>query len=173
MTVTVLQLDHFAADPLVDPMLEVLMAPGDPPAALGLLELLAQARPAWHAQAACADVVGVDFFPPAGAAWEPAARLCSACDVQPACLAWAAGQGTALAGVWGGSSARERRRAGGDPVALAAMVEPRLDQLRRSRAITSARVVCVDCGDGDHGVDDRGRCLRCAARVARIAAEEG
>jgi hypothetical protein len=48
------------------------------------------------------------FFPAPRETSETAVSLCRACDVQGACLAWALDTGDCH-GVWGGTTARERR----------------------------------------------------------------
>lgn len=74
-----------------------------------LLELLA-ARPDWHADAACVDA-GLDvFFPGRGESPAPARQMCAGCPVRDECLEYAlAVPGDDPVGIWGGTSARERR----------------------------------------------------------------
>lgn len=48
------------------------------------------------------------FFPAPSESPEPAVETCHTCPVQGACLAWALNVGD-LHGVWGGTTARERR----------------------------------------------------------------
>jgi len=48
------------------------------------------------------------FFPAPSEPADPAIELCRSCPVQGACLAWALEAGD-LHGVWGGTTARERR----------------------------------------------------------------
>lgn len=69
-----------------------------------LLEALL-ARPAWHARAACRGVGPSLFFADDA---EAAQDTCAGCPVRLECAE--AGQ-KEPAGVWGGTSARERRRA--------------------------------------------------------------
>jgi WhiB family redox-sensing transcriptional regulator len=49
------------------------------------------------------------FFPEKGGAVTEARRICAGCEVRPECLAWALAQPEQLAGVWGGTTERERR----------------------------------------------------------------
>lgn len=65
--------------------------------------------PAWHDDAACAGS-DANFFPQKGGDVRPAKAVCAACPVRSACLSWALDQGVRLVGVWGGTTARERRR---------------------------------------------------------------
>ena len=62
--------------------------------------------PAWHEDAMCKLYPSVSFFPERGESSGPAKAVCAECTVRAECAA--AGQGEA--GVWGGTSARERRR---------------------------------------------------------------
>jgi WhiB family transcriptional regulator, redox-sensing transcriptional regulator len=63
-------------------------------------------RPAWHAFALCRGQGVEAFFLPKGADVRPTKALCASCPVQGPCLD--AGRGEA--GIWGGTSERERRR---------------------------------------------------------------
>lgn len=67
----------------------------------------------WRTDAACADiplsVVDQIFFPKQGGTTHQAKAVCARCPVRAECLAWAVADPD-LAGVWGGTSARERRR---------------------------------------------------------------
>jgi WhiB family transcriptional regulator, redox-sensing transcriptional regulator len=174
VTLTLVNLDTYASDEPIDPLLELLMAAGDNDPLLDLVSHLKGSRPAWHADALCHETPGVNFFPERGEPTAPAVAVCSRCIVQPECLAWAAPQTTvALVGIWGGSSHRDRRAAGGDVAVLAARVIPKLEAARRARMVTSTRDVCLGCGTSRHALDDDHRCQWCAARAARIAAEAG
>lgn len=76
-----------------------------------LLEELATARPAWHAQAACAGADPALFFPERQDPTEPARALCRSCPVADDCLAEALRfTERDCPGIWGGTSARERRQ---------------------------------------------------------------
>lgn len=70
-------------------------------------------RPAWHARAACRGQVDT-MFPGRGVSIDAARALCDACPVFDDCEAdideAAKIIGTALAGIWAGTSARDRRR---------------------------------------------------------------
>src|ERR1700749_3602265 len=70
-------------------------------------------RSDWRDGAACLHTDPELFFPvsttrpPLGQVHEPK-RICQASPVQPPCLAWALRQGIST-GVWGGTTAEERR----------------------------------------------------------------
>lgn len=75
-----------------------------------LLELLAQQRPVWHAHAACRDESPDAFF--ADGRHPDAARAlaaCARCPVRDICLASALAD-PSVDGIWGGTTARQRRR---------------------------------------------------------------
>jgi WhiB family redox-sensing transcriptional regulator len=63
----------------------------------------------WMLEAHCRGVDPDKFFPTDGAGVEAIQRMCSACPVQTECLEYALFNRIEL-GVWGGVSARERRR---------------------------------------------------------------
>ena len=67
-------------------------------------------RPPWHADGLCQEHPEVSWFPGRSESPEPAKALCRACLVRGECQTWAAGQGPALQGVWGGLSDNDRRR---------------------------------------------------------------
>ncbi len=62
----------------------------------------------WRARGACRTVDPETFFPPRNEPAESAIALCGTCEVQGPCLAWAVRRGDCH-GVWGGTTARERR----------------------------------------------------------------
>ncbi|HLU45788.1 MAG TPA: WhiB family transcriptional regulator [Natronosporangium sp.] len=64
--------------------------------------------PAWRTRGACQSVDPETFFPAPSEPVDAAMALCRTCPVQGACLAWALQAGD-LHGVWGGTTARERR----------------------------------------------------------------
>ena len=64
-------------------------------------------RPAWHRDAACRGYADL-FFPTRGQAIEPAKAICARCLVRDECLAAALEMGDG--GVWGGTSASERKK---------------------------------------------------------------
>jgi len=67
-------------------------------------------RPAWHRDAACRGHTDL-FFPIRGQATEPAKAICATCLVRDECLAAALEMGDGgPVGVWGGMSARERKK---------------------------------------------------------------
>lgn len=85
---------------------------GDPAELLDARVLLTELidRPAWMADALCREHPGVTFFLERGEDARPAKAICSSCLVRDECLAYAIDQGSALHGIWGGASDRERRR---------------------------------------------------------------
>ena len=105
-------------------------APDDPlpltadPAGMvdALDELLAAiARPAWHREAACRGQGTAGWFPARGAPTQPAKAVCHGCPVRSECLAVGLEQpGWGDAGIWGGTSARERRQLRKSPMGDAA-----------------------------------------------------
>jgi WhiB family redox-sensing transcriptional regulator len=72
-----------------------------------LLELLTRGRPAWHADAACAEHPDVSFFPARGEDHRPAKAICARCLVRAECLAFGIEEPE---GLWGGLGWQERRR---------------------------------------------------------------
>jgi WhiB family transcriptional regulator, redox-sensing transcriptional regulator len=76
--------------------------------------LRALGRPQWYSEAACKGQPVELFFPVRGESAQPAKEICSSCPVKEPCADYAAGTqvaGQPIHGVWGGMSARERRRA--------------------------------------------------------------
>ncbi|MBB5871775.1 hypothetical protein F4553_005154 [Allocatelliglobosispora scoriae] len=63
---------------------------------------------AWRTRGVCQSVDPETFFPAPTEAADAAIELCGKCVVQGACLAWALEVGDCH-GVWGGTTARERR----------------------------------------------------------------
>jgi WhiB family transcriptional regulator, redox-sensing transcriptional regulator len=63
---------------------------------------------AWRTRGACQTVDPETFFPAPSEPADAAIALCRSCPVQGSCLAWALQAGD-LHGVWGGTTARERR----------------------------------------------------------------
>jgi WhiB family transcriptional regulator, redox-sensing transcriptional regulator len=64
--------------------------------------------PAWRTRGRCQSVDPELFFPAPSEPVDAAVALCRICPVQGSCLAWALQAGD-LHGVWGGTTARERR----------------------------------------------------------------
>jgi len=64
--------------------------------------------PSWRTRGVCNGVDPETFFPAPSEPADAAVALCRRCDVQGACLAWALDVGDCH-GVWGGTTARERR----------------------------------------------------------------
>lgn len=65
-------------------------------------------RPAWWRHAACNGVDPDLFFPEIGGNATYAQKICATCVARPACLQYAIDNGEKY-GVWGGTTARERR----------------------------------------------------------------
>lgn len=63
---------------------------------------------AWRTRGACQAADPETFFPAPLEAADAAVQLCGRCPVSGACLAWALSVGDCH-GVWGGTTARERR----------------------------------------------------------------
>lgn len=85
--------------------------PGDaPPDLADLLAELAQ-RPDWHAHAACRGMGTDAFFPVRGQSLGPALETCDICTVKAECLAAdLAHLPVNRHGIWGGTSAKARRK---------------------------------------------------------------
>ena len=82
-------------------------------AAPGLEDLIAAVaanRPAWHADALCREHPEVSWFVERGEPLEPAKDICSRCLVLAECTSWALDQDQSLAGIWGGTTAPQRKR---------------------------------------------------------------
>jgi len=65
----------------------------------------------WHDQARCV-ILGLDpnfFFPMQGVPAGPAKEVCTHCQVRSTCLEFAVAHGDKF-GIWGGMSARDRKR---------------------------------------------------------------
>lgn len=65
--------------------------------------------PEWFANAACIGVDLAMFFPASDNDAGEARKVCARCPIRQGCLQWALDQ-REPAGVWGGHTARERRR---------------------------------------------------------------
>jgi WhiB family transcriptional regulator, redox-sensing transcriptional regulator len=63
----------------------------------------------WKLQGLCREVDPDTFFPDVGESTRPAKFVCRRCKVQTECLEYALENEEAF-GVWGGMSARERRK---------------------------------------------------------------
>lgn len=70
---------------------------------------LPDALPEWQRWGACQYTDPEAFFPNKGESPEPAQRVCVRCEVRPECLEWAL-ETDQMHGVWGGLTARQRRR---------------------------------------------------------------
>lgn len=89
---------------------EIVVAFDTDAAYRALVERFATARPAWHAEAACAGAELDVFFPPLGRSAREAKAVCSGCPVRVQCLDEALVDPDLDHGVRGGLSARERTR---------------------------------------------------------------
>lgn len=67
-----------------------------------------QRDPAWRTRGVCQNVDPETFFPAPSEPADAAIALCRTCEVQGPCLAWALEVGDCH-GVWGATTARERR----------------------------------------------------------------
>jgi WhiB family redox-sensing transcriptional regulator len=65
-------------------------------------------RPGWMKRGACRGVDRSEFFPSLGGTTTKARAICAVCPVRQECLEYALAD-TELAGVWGGTSERERK----------------------------------------------------------------
>ena len=65
-------------------------------------------RPSWHNDAACRGQPAVNFYPVRGETAAPALAICAGCRVREECLA--EGVSHNERGVWGGSTAHQRRQ---------------------------------------------------------------
>jgi WhiB family redox-sensing transcriptional regulator len=88
----------------------------EPPTGVSLIELALGAGyrfgdQRWRLHAACASVDPEVFLPTRGEPFGEALSYCCRCEVRAACLQAAFDLGQRAVGVWGGTSARERRDA--------------------------------------------------------------
>jgi WhiB family transcriptional regulator, redox-sensing transcriptional regulator len=65
-------------------------------------------KPEWMEKAACRGEPSSLFFPPSGVVSKRARSICSSCEVQVQCLAYAMATPD-LVGTWGGTSQRARK----------------------------------------------------------------
>jgi WhiB family redox-sensing transcriptional regulator len=84
--------------------LEALMAGKDLPTVAEIVH-----PPPWHTDAECRRHPELTWFPTLSYQAAPAKRVCAACPVRVECLAYAISKSD-LDGIWGGLSAKERRR---------------------------------------------------------------
>lgn len=90
---------------------EELTYHGDPADVLDALAELLEGRPWWHTYAACRGLGATPWFPRRGDSTDDAKAVCSGCSVREDCLESALRQSSSDDhGVWGGTSARERKR---------------------------------------------------------------
>ncbi|GAA2159199.1 MULTISPECIES: WhiB family transcriptional regulator [Glycomyces] len=64
----------------------------------------------WMKRAACEDMNTNMFFPDKAEDEGPARAVCSQCTVAQQCLQYALAQNTSLAGIWGNTNKRQRKR---------------------------------------------------------------
>lgn len=76
-------------------------------AGIGLHDLIDNARPRWHRDAAWLEHPEVNFFPGRGGSSREARAVCASCLVRDECLRFATEN--AEEGIWGGTSLSERR----------------------------------------------------------------
>jgi WhiB family redox-sensing transcriptional regulator len=95
----------------------------------------------WYKAATCREADPDLFFPERGQSAEPAKEICAECPVLNLCLEWALDQGD-LAGIWAGTTRRERRKLkrGEEPAASEAskrdLVQKQEQKRRRRLAST-------------------------------------
>lgn len=73
-----------------------------------LEDLLARHRPAWMADAACAEHPVAMFFPERGESLVPALEVCRRCLVLAECREWALASGAPEYGILAGMSGKQR-----------------------------------------------------------------
>ena len=73
------------------------------------LDDLAQ-RPEWMERGACRDTRSDLFFPERGASTRQAKEMCRGCSVRQECIRYAMDATEEMAGIWGGTSARDRAK---------------------------------------------------------------
>lgn len=95
---------------------------------------------AWRTKGVCQTVDPETFFPVPMAPADVAIGLCGRCPVAGACLAWALSVGDCH-GVWGGTTARERRA-----MLVAWRTEERAEELPFAEMMPSTEVV-VSAGE--------------------------
>ena len=84
---------------------------GPAPSLEDLVGALLASRPPWMRDALCAEShPGVTFFPERGQPLGPAKDICARCLVLAECTSWALDQDQSLAGIWGGTTAPQRKR---------------------------------------------------------------
>ena len=101
-----------------------------------LLELYSQ--PPWAKDGLCKEYPKVNFFPGQGGAVEPAKSICAQCIVRAECLAWAVERDEA--GIWGGTSQKERRMLG--RALRTAHALPRFAMSASAAALCDGRMLC-------------------------------
>ncbi|MEC3995065.1 WhiB family transcriptional regulator [Actinacidiphila sp. DG2A-62] len=125
----------------------------------------------WRLQAACADEDPELFFPEhsGGQQARDAKAVCATCPVEAECRAWAMQVGVEY-GVWGGTSAADRRHQGVKPVRMERQVKPCGTQAAYDRHIKRGEPVDDECREANRL---RQAARRAAKKAAAAAAESG
>jgi Transcription factor WhiB len=91
---------------------EVAGYSGDPAELVEALSELLGERPWWHERAACRGQGASRWWPGRGKSLAPLKAICAGCPVQAECRRSALERRGCLdgGGIWGGTSARERKR---------------------------------------------------------------
>jgi WhiB family redox-sensing transcriptional regulator len=97
----------FAVATCATATVEWLMAPAGEPDPWACLEEITR-RPAWQSDAACRGIGPAAFFPARGGDSKAAVAICEGCQVVSECRDYAVADPD-IAGMWGGTSHRERR----------------------------------------------------------------
>ena len=95
---------------LAGPVASANDRPVPPPGLETLLGLLVATRPSWMRDALCQEHPEVSWFVDRGESSAPAKAICGRCLVMVECRSWALEQGAELAGIWGGTTAQQRRK---------------------------------------------------------------
>lgn len=147
----------------------LLMFPGEAPELEDLVN-----RPSWQERAACHGQDRQIFFSRQREPTTAAKVLCSACVVRAACLSYALSE-PELVGVWGGTSARERRRIRQGDLAISEVLERVVAGevvTRSSMAPLVARAAlpldCLACDAPLVGAARHGLCDACRQRYRRL-----
>lgn len=96
-------------------------------------------RDGWMDDALCAETDPEAFFPEKGASSKTAKSICAMCDVKERCLQYALDNGFDWDGIYGGLSARERRRLRGNSETRGAETRRRVIQMT-ARHMTTADI---------------------------------
>lgn len=137
------------------------------PGTADLFEQLDAARPAWQADALCAEYGHADFFDETAAGVAVAKAICGRCAVMAECRAYGVEHETMMGGngVWGGWSVEDRRQMVTSPAERAREV--------RVRAAMRRGDSCDACGRDGLRISPRGLCGTCDRAWARAGKPEG